>query len=175
MHLTTERLVLSRLQPEDWQLFHAVHTSDEVMRWISEIPPLNDIRQRFNERLAPWQITSYHMLCVVVRLRDGGEAVGLLGANAEWRPHRQVEVGYSLLPHHWGKGYGSEALAALCQFLTADCEFHKLRASVVEGNWPSRRVLEKCGFMLEGTLRDNYLLRGQWVNDWVFGRLNNGH
>jgi RimJ/RimL family protein N-acetyltransferase len=41
----------------------------------------------------------------------------------------------------------------------------------VEGNWASRRVLEKNGFILEGTLRDNYLLRGQWVNDWVFGKL----
>jgi RimJ/RimL family protein N-acetyltransferase len=43
---------------------------------------------------------------------------------------------------------------------------------VIEGNWPSRRILEKNGFALEGTLRDNYLLNGQWVSDWVFGRLN---
>lgn len=63
----------------------------------------------------------------------------------------------------------------MCQFLTVQCEFHKLKASVVEGNWASRRVLEHSGFELEGTLRDNYLLRGQWVNDWVFGRLNNAN
>lgn len=173
MHLKTERLVLSKLQPEDWQLFNAVHSDEQVMRWISEVPSLSDVRQRFHERLAPWQTTSYHMLCMVVRLRDSGEALGMLGANADWRPHRQVEVGYSLLPQYWGKGYTSEALQALCQFLTGQCEFHKLKASVVEGNWASRRVLEKSGFVLEGTLRENYLLRGQWVNDWVFGRLNN--
>lgn len=112
------------------------------------------------------------MLCLVVRLKESGRAVGLMGANPEWAPHRQVEVGYSLFSDCFGQGYGSEALAALCDFLFSDCEFHKLKAQVVEGNHASRRVLEKNGFMLEGTLRDNYLLRGQWVNDWVFGRIN---
>lgn len=175
MHLTTERLVLSKLQPEDWQLFNALHNDKQVMRWISAIPSHADILQRFNERLAPWQTTSYHMLCMVLRLRETGEALGMLGANADWIPWRQVEVGYSLLPQHWGKGYVSEALQLMCQFLTVQCEFHKLKASVVEGNWASRRVLEHSGFELEGTLRDNYLLRGQWVNDWVFGRLNNAN
>ncbi|MFG1174307.1 GNAT family N-acetyltransferase [Erwiniaceae bacterium CAU 1747] len=172
MQLITERLILTRLQPEDWQLFLQVHSDEVSMRFISAVPQLADIRQRFQDRLAPWQITSFHMLCLVVRCKAGGEAVGLIGTNAEWVPYRQAEVGYSLLSTHFGRGYGSEALAALSDYLFNECEFHKLKAQVVEGNWASRRVLEKNGFELEGTLRDNYLLRGQWVNDWLFGRVN---
>lgn len=172
MQLTTERLVLTRLQPEDWQLFLQVHSDETIMEFISAIPQLADIRQRFHDRLAPWQVTSCHMLCLVIRLRENGQPVGLIGANPEWAPYRQAEVGYSLLSDCFGKGYGSEALGAVASWLFSQCEFHKLKAQVVEGNWPSRRVLEKNGFMLEGTLRDNYLLRGQWVNDWVFGCIN---
>lgn len=172
MQLTTERLILTRLQPEDWQLFLAVHTDETCMKFISAVPQLADIRQRFHDRLAPWQITSFHMLCLVVRRKEDGRAVGLMGANPEWAPHRQAEVGYSLLSDSFGQGYGSEALGALCDFLFGECEFHKLKAQVVEGNHASRRVLEKNGFTLEGTLRDNYLLRGKWVNDWLFGRIN---
>ncbi|MBK0035339.1 GNAT family N-acetyltransferase [Erwinia sp. S43] len=172
MQLTTERLILTRLQPEDWQLFLQVHSDEASMRFISAVPQLADIRQRFQDRLAPWQITSFHMLCLVVRRKEDGEAVGLIGTNAEWAPYRQAEVGYSLLSRYFGLGYGSEALAALCEYLFRECEFHKLKAQVVEGNWASRRVLEKNGFELEGTLRDNYLLRGHWVNDWLFGRVN---
>lgn len=173
MQLITERLELTKLLPDDWPLFLRTHTDPQVMQWVSAVPSADDIRQRFEERLAPWQITSTHMLCLTVRLRDDGKAVGLLGANPQWYPYRQAEVGYTLLPDGWGKGYGSEALQALCEYLFIECQFHKLTASVVEGNWASRRVLEKNGFQLEGTLRDNYLLREQWVNDWVFGRLNN--
>ena len=173
MQLTTERLQLKSLQVEDWPLFHKVHTDITSMEFISAVPQLADIRQRFNDRLAPWQVTSFHMLCLTVKLKSSGETIGLIGANAEWAPYRQAEVGYSFLSGYFGKGYASEALDALATWLFEHCEFHKLKAQVVEGNWASRRVLEKNGFRLEGTLRDNYLLRGQWVNDWVFGRLKN--
>jgi RimJ/RimL family protein N-acetyltransferase len=171
MHLTTSRLILSTLRSEDWQLFRAVHEDHTTMTWVSEIPDEADLRQRFHERLAPWQTTSFHMLCLVARRRDNGEAIGLFGCSPEWAPYRQAEVGYMLLSRHCGQGFGSEALAALCEFLLS-ADFHKLKAMVIEGNWPSRRILEKNGFQLEGTLRDNYLLNGRWVNDWVLGRLN---
>lgn len=172
MQLTSDRLHLTRLQPGDWPFFLQVHRDETSMQFISAIPQLADVRQRFQDRLMPWQITSYHMLCLVIRRKEDGAAVGLIGANAEWLPYRQAEVGYSLLSRYFGQGYGSEALGALCDYLLQECRFHKLKAQVVEGNWASRRVLEKNGFALEGVLRDNYLLRGQWVNDWLFGRVN---
>jgi len=171
MQLTTERLRLTLLQPDDWSLFHQVHSDAVSMQFISAIPQLADIRQRFQTRLQPWQVTSLHMLCLTIRLKESNESIGLIGANAEWSPWRQAEVGYSLLSQHIGKGYGTEAVGALSDWLLAESRFHKLKAQVVEGNWASRRVLEKNGFRLEGTLRENYLLRGQWVNDWLFGKL----
>lgn len=172
MQLTTERLRLTPLAADDWPLFLQVHSDEESMQFISAVPPLAEIRQRFDDRVVPWQVTSSHMLCLVVRRRDNGEAVGLIGTHAEWSPFRQAEVGYSLLSDHFGHGYGTEALGALCGYLFSECGFHKLKAQVVEGNLASRRVLEKNGFALEGTLRDNYQLRGRWVNDWLFGRVN---
>jgi len=171
MQLITPRLTLTTLKPEDWLLFRAVHEDVATMTWVSEIPDEADLRQRFNERLAPWQVSSFHMLCVVARLRDSGEPIGLFGCSPEWQPYRQAEVGYMLLHRFCGQGYGSEALAGLSDFLLK-AGFHKLKAMVVEGNVASRRILEKNGYVLEGTLRDNYLLNGEWVNDWVFGRLN---
>lgn len=172
MQLTSKRLTLSTLKPEDWQFFLRVHSDEMSMHFISDIPPLTDIRERFQTRLVPWQITSFHMLCLVIRLKESRESVGLIGANAEWLPFRQVEVGYILLSTQFGQGYGSEALGTLSQYLFDHCEFHKLKAQVAEGNPGSRRVLEKNGFELEGTLRHNSLLHGHWVNDWVFGRIN---
>ena len=79
---------------------------------------------------------------LVARLRDSGEAIGLFGCSAEWHPYRQAEVGYMLRHACTGQGYGSEALQALCTFLL-QADFHKLKALVIEGNWPSRRILKR--------------------------------
>ncbi len=76
MHLTTSRLTLTSLQPEDWQLFRAVHEDRDTMRWVSDIPDEDDIRERFRQRLAPWQPGSFHMLCLVIRRRDSGKPSG---------------------------------------------------------------------------------------------------
>jgi len=51
------------------------------------------------------------------------------------------------------------------------CGFHRLQANVLEGNIASRRMLEKCGFQLEGCLRESYRIDGKWHNDWLLGCL----
>ncbi|SFN13376.1 Protein N-acetyltransferase, RimJ/RimL family [Izhakiella capsodis] len=171
MRLETDRLLITLLKPENWPLFLRVHQDEQCMAWVSAIPDDEELQKRFSECLLPWFFTSDHMLCLVVRQKKTGEAIGLLGATAEGYPYCQVEIGYAFLSQFHGQGFGSEALAPLCEYLLHHCGFHKLTAHVVEGNWSSRRILEKNSFLLEGVLRDNRLLRGRWKNDWVFVRL----
>ena len=76
-----------------------------------------------------------------------------------------------LLPEHQGKGYGQESLREVVNYAFRVCGFHRLQANVIEGNYPSRRMLERCGFQLEGLLRESYRLRGEWHNDWLLGLL----
>ncbi len=54
------------------------------------------------------------------------------------------EVGYWLGKEYWGKGIASQALAA---FLT-EIKTRPLYAHVAKHNIASRRVLEKCGFIV---------------------------
>ena len=51
--------------------------------------------------------------------------------------------------------------------------FRRLEAHVFEPNVASARVLEKCGFMLEGSLRASYVQRdGTPCDALIFGRIN---
>ena len=52
-----------------------------------------------------------------------------------------------------------------------DGGLRRLTACVTEGNQASRHVLEKVGFILEGTLRESYWLQQRWQNDWLLGLL----
>ena len=47
----------------------------------------------------------------------------------------------------------------------------RVYATVFVGNVGSRRVLEKNGFSLDGTLRSNAFKRGEWLDEWFFSIL----
>jgi len=72
----------------------------------------------------------------------GGGVVGSIGS---WEVEGERDVGFLLGRDHWGNGYATAAVRA---FL--DVELHRpLHAHVADHNVGSRRVLEKCGFVLD--------------------------
>jgi RimJ/RimL family protein N-acetyltransferase len=171
MKLVTERLILESITADDWPLFLRLYQDPEVIRYIADPLSEAEIRMRFEARLPAWDKYGEQWLCLVMREKASEDAVGMTGFRPQWHPYRQAEVGYGSLPLAQGKGYGKESLRAVLDFAFNACDFHKLTATVTEGNIASRRLLESCGFLLEGTLRDNYQLAGQWRDDWQFGLL----
>ncbi len=69
----------------------------------------------------------------------------VIGSIASWQADSERDVGYWIGRAHWGKGMASAALRA---FLHVD-RTRPLSAHVAEHNVGSRRVLEKCGFVVD--------------------------
>lgn len=63
-----------------------------------------------------------------------------------------ASTGYVIARDSWGKGYATEAVRAIQQ-AAADLGLERVHACCHPNHAASRRVLEKCGFELEGTLR----------------------
>src|SRR5262245_42025524 len=78
--------------------------------------------------------------CIIQTIEHAGEVVGNVGS---WDFEGQRYVGYWLGQSHWGKGIATKALM---QFLRMD--LRPLLARVAKTNIASRRVLEKCGFVV---------------------------
>ncbi|MFC0225273.1 GNAT family N-acetyltransferase [Serratia aquatilis] len=171
LKLQTSRLLLHSITANDWPLFLRLYQDPQVIRYIADPLPESEIRTRFEARLPEWDKHGERWLCLVMREKSTGNAVGITGFCPQWWPFQQAEVGFGSLPEGQGKGYGKESLLAVLDFAFNACGFHKMTATVTEGNIASRHLLESCGFQLEGTLRDNYRLAGQWCNDWQLGLL----
>ncbi|CAI0722386.1 MULTISPECIES: GNAT family N-acetyltransferase [Serratia] len=171
MKLVTERLTLQSLTADDWPLFLRLYQDPLVIHYIADPCSEEDIRSRFEARLPTWDKHLDQWLCLVIRDKASGQALGMTGFRSQWLPYQQAEVGFGCLPEAQGKGYGKEWLPAVLDFGFNACGYHKVTATVTAGNIASRRLLESCGFLLEGTLRDNYQLAGQWRDDWQFGLL----
>lgn len=167
--LRSERLDYRSLTEEDWPFFLSLYQDPRVMRYVSDPLPEARVRELFDVRLPPWEVGSSHWLCLVMREQATGMPVGLTGLVV--RGDGMAEVGFMLASEFHGRGYGTESLRAVCRFAFAEADFRKLTAVVTAGNIASRAVLENTGFVLEGTLRESYLLGGHWHDDWTFGLL----
>lgn len=83
----------------------------------------------------------------------------------------QMEIGYALLPSERNKGYGTEAIAIIVDYLFLTRQTVRMQATTDLRNKASRRVLEKNGFAREGTIRKAGFVRGQWRDEYLYGIL----
>ena len=83
-------------------------------------------------------------------IRADGVVIGDCGIHGPVDAAGCVEIGYGLAGPYRGRGYGTEAVAAITEWLLGLPDVREIRARTLIGNAPSRRVLEKAGFQLAG-------------------------
>jgi [ribosomal protein S5]-alanine N-acetyltransferase len=72
------------------------------------------------------------------------------------------ELSYQLYDErHAGHGYSTEAVQLLVDYLTGSKKHHRIHLVIVPENVASRRIAEKCGFVLEGTVRGAFFNDGR--------------
>jgi ribosomal-protein-alanine N-acetyltransferase len=103
--------------------------------------------------------------------RDG-EAIGaiglVLGTDIE---RRSAELGYWIGSAFWGRGIATAAVRRICDYAFADLDLVRVFATPMTGNAPSKRVLEKAGFSLEGIMRSCYVKDDTIVNAALYARI----
>ena len=82
-----------------------------------------------------------------------------------------LEIGYTLHPDYWGRGYVPEATRALINLAFKELELHKIELSCFGYNLQSQRVAEKLGFILEARIRDRKDAQGNRCDSLIYGLL----
>ncbi|REJ83941.1 MAG: N-acetyltransferase [Acidobacteria bacterium] len=89
--------------------------------------------------------------------------------------HGLAELGYALAPEAQGKGTMSQALTQLMPDLLVRSPIERIEARCAVGNVASSRVLEKLGFVREGTLRQYFRLHGERVDHYLYALLRSDY
>ena len=82
---------------------------------------------------------------------------------------RSASMGYCFDNAAWGHGYATEAACALLQWAFDTLDINRIQAETDTRNTASARVLEKLGFVREGTLREDCVVNGVVSDSWVYG------
>lgn len=91
----------------------------------------------------------------------------LVGDVAVWLDANEplAMIGYTLAPEHQHRGYATESVRAVIDWLFAKQQVHRIAASLDPRNHASSRVLERSGFTHIGTVRSAARDRGEWTDD----------
>ena len=169
--LRTPRLRLRPFDDADANDLFALHSSAEVLRYWDAPPWADRARsQRFID--VSRQLAGEHtgVRLAVERCSDV-TFIGWCSLN-RWNPeYRSASLGYCFAQQAWGQGYATEAAGALLRWAFDALDLNRVQAETDTRNMASARVLEKLGFVREGTLREDCVVNGEVSDSWVFGLL----
>ena len=100
------------------------------------------------------------------------ELIGNVGLYPQDDVYRlSAELGYWLAEEYWGRGIVSGAVKAICEIAFSRSDMVRIFSCVFEDNVGSCRVLEKCGFRLEGVHRKAVFKAGKITGEKMYSLL----
>jgi RimJ/RimL family protein N-acetyltransferase len=153
------------MEKEDLPLFAEWLNKPEV---FGEHNPLRQMSRTETEKMLenPLELKPF-----IIEKKDGSKIGFIAHFYVLHVAGRQLEIGYSLLPGERGKGYCTEALEIMVDYLFLSKETMRVQATTDTRNLASQKVLEKAGFKKEGTMRKYFFIRGQLRDVFVYSIL----
>jgi RimJ/RimL family protein N-acetyltransferase len=151
--LETERLVIRSFDPDgDAPALHELWGNPEAMQFIPGGARANveETRERLR-RILEWNRSGWGLWAL--EERESGRLAGTVGLFPLAREGPEIELAYHVVPSRWGRGYATEAGAALLQAAWHETDLDHVVAIAFPENRASTRVMEKLGMAYEGLAR----------------------
>ena len=163
--LLSQRLVLRAPHEEDIDALAHLANNSAIATMVSRMPHPYSAKDAadFVRRTKDGAIGK----CVyAITKAENGEFLGCCALE----PHpggETLELGYWLGQPYWNRGFATEAAHALIDMAFRSRDIAQIDARCRVTNLPSRRVIQKCGFQLQGSgMADNLALGGMVAVEW---------
>jgi RimJ/RimL family protein N-acetyltransferase len=171
--LAAERLVLRRFRPADLPAFVAYRSDPEVARYQSwSAPfPVESAERMVTELAGSHPDTPGEWFQFAVALHGSEELIGDCGAHVLADDPRQAEIGFTFAPASQGRGFATEAVRRLLDYLFVERGKHRVTAACDDRNVRSSALLRRVGMRREGLTVESVWSKGEWTNDELYAVL----
>lgn len=170
--IETGRLILRRFSYDDTENVFKNWASDErLQKMYSEpvYPTREAVKGLLEKYINAYERDDYYRWAVTLKGSD--ECIGQIAYFLVDSKNRFAEIEYCIGSEFQCKGYATEATKAVIEYGFNRINLHKVQICTKTVNVQSKRVIEKCGFTYEGTLRDYFFMDGEYVGRLYFSML----
>ena len=172
MQLYTERLLLRDITMDDKQDIFNYRSDAEANKFQGWIPEtLEDVESFIQRNTKEFnQPESWYQLLITDK--ETKVVIGDIGVHFLGVENVQAELGITLSPSFQGKGYASEVLEGIIDYLFNDLHKHRITASVDPDNTASIQLMERIGLRKEGHFVKSLFWKNNWVDDVIYAVLH---
>ena len=156
---TASRVYVRPVRGSDRNALVAMAQSSQKLHhpWIT--PPLTNHMFRLYLKRTQREDADGFVVC----LRETDQIVGVVNLNDIVRgSFMSANLSYYVDADHQGRGYMTEALQHVIRLSFEVFGLHRLEAAIQPDNHPSKDLVKRCGFAMEGLSSDLLFIDGKW-------------
>lgn len=170
--IETERLILRRFEYSDSTSMLRNWIADEKIQSLYSEPTYETeeaVTELLTKYITSYEKEDYYRWAIIDK--EANECIGQIAYFLVDSKNHFAEIEYCIGSAFQCRGYATEATKAVIKYGFEKMNLHKVQICTKTINIPSKRVIEKCGFTYEGTLRDYFCMNGEYVGRLYFSIL----
>lgn len=171
MILETERLTLRPITLDDKNDVFDYRSDSQTNKYQGWIPTsVSDVEVFIRKSANQINVPQTWFQFVIVE-KNTQKIIGDLGINFFDFENYQAEIGCTLNRDFQNKGYATESLTRVIDYLFGALKKHRIITSLDPNNKNSIRLVERLGFRKEAHFVESLFLNNTWVDDLIYAML----
>ena len=155
------RIYLRALEPDDYKTSIKWRKDDEIWGMVGS--PKYFVSEAYEKKWVEDAIFNSRDIKLAVCLKDSDTYIGNVYTTDIDMINRSCTTGVLIGEHaYWGKGYATEAMKLLLDYVFNERNLNRAQALVVESNAASLKMHQKVGYKVEGKLRQSVYKNGKY-------------
>lgn len=161
MNLKGEKVFLRAVEKEDMEFLREMINDTEMEKKVVgwSFPVSKYEQDKWFEN----QVQNKNNIRYIIEV--DGERIGTATiTNIDWK-NRKACHGLKLCSNARGKGYGTDIVMTIMKYVFEELQLNKLYSTILENNIPSLNLYKKCGWLVDGVLRESTFKGNHYINE----------
>lgn len=170
--IETERLILRRFKYSDNETMRKNWVSDRNIQSMYREPVYTteeEVKELLDRYISSYENSDYYRWAIIDK--DSCECIGQIAYYFVDSNNEFAEIEYCISSAFQCRGLATEATKAVIAYGFDKINLNKVQICTMDINSASKKVIEKCGFVYEGTLREFFIINGKHIGRLYFSIL----